>query len=77
MHGHQQTHAPFHSIWVKTEHINMCPPEKKGIIIQQYISDPDKPVPYTDKTTYTRPKEYMTGDQRFSERDQYVLSFKD
>lgn len=55
--------------------LNMCPPEKKESH-SEYISDPDKPVPYTDKTTYTRPKEYMTGDQRFSERRPDVLSFK-
>ena len=55
--------------------LNMCPPEKKESH-SEYISDPDKPVPYTDKTTYTRPKEYMTDDQRFSERRPDVLSFK-
>lgn len=42
----------------------------------EYISDPAKPVPYTDKTQYTRAKEYMTDDQRFAERRPDVLCFK-
>lgn len=42
----------------------------------EYISDPAKPVPYTDKTQYTRTKEYMTDDQRFAGRRPDVLCFK-
>ena len=42
----------------------------------EYISNPSKPVPYTDKITYSRQKEYMTDDQRFAERRGDVACFK-
>lgn len=42
----------------------------------EYISDPAKPVPYTDRTVYARPGEYMTADQRFAERRPDVACFK-
>ncbi|WP_125041395.1 CocE/NonD family hydrolase [Bacteroides faecalis] len=48
----------------------------KTISYSEYVSDPAKPVPYTDKTTYARAKEYMTDDQRFAERRPDVLCFK-
>lgn len=48
----------------------------KTISYSEYVSDPAKPVPYTDKTTYARSKEYMTDDQRFAERRSDVLCFK-
>ena len=41
-----------------------------------YISDPAKPVPYTEDVHFTRTREYMTDDQRFAERRADVLSFK-
>jgi uncharacterized protein len=31
----------------------------------EYVSDPAKPVPYTNATTISVPQEYMVGDQRF------------
>jgi putative CocE/NonD family hydrolase len=41
-----------------------------------YISDPAKPVPYTEDVHFSRTREYMTDDQRFAERRPDVLSFK-
>jgi putative CocE/NonD family hydrolase len=41
-----------------------------------YISDPSKPVPYTEDVHFARTREYMTDDQRFAERRPDVLSFK-
>ena len=41
-----------------------------------YISDPAKPVPYTEDVHFSRTNEYMTDDQRFAERRPDVLSFK-
>jgi putative CocE/NonD family hydrolase len=41
-----------------------------------YISDPVKPVPYTEDVHFTRTREYMTDDQRFAGRRPDVLSFK-
>jgi putative CocE/NonD family hydrolase len=42
----------------------------------EYISDPAKPVPYTEDVHFVRTREYMTDDQRFAERRPDVLSFK-
>lgn len=41
-----------------------------------YISDPAKPVPYTEDVHFKRTREYMTDDQRFAGRRPDVLSFK-
>ncbi len=42
----------------------------------EYISDPAKPVPYTEDVHFSRTREYMTDDQRFAERRTDVLTFK-
>ena len=40
-----------------------------------YISDPAKPVPYTEDVHNSRTREYMTDDQRFAARRTDVLCF--
>jgi len=42
----------------------------------EYISNPAKPVPYTDGINFSRTREYMTDDQRFAECRPDVLTFK-
>ncbi len=42
----------------------------------EYISDPAKPVPYTDEVHFERTREYMTDDQRFAARRPDVLVFQ-
>ncbi len=42
----------------------------------EYISDPAKPVPYTEDVHMERTREYMTDDQRFASRRPDVISFK-
>ncbi|MEO6303500.1 MAG: CocE/NonD family hydrolase, partial [Bacteroidia bacterium] len=41
-----------------------------------YISDPNKPVPYAEHVHLQRTKEYMTDDQRFAARRTDVLFFE-
>jgi putative CocE/NonD family hydrolase len=41
-----------------------------------YISDPAKPVPYTQDVQFNRTRNYMTDDQRFASRRTDVLSFE-
>lgn len=41
----------------------------------EYISDPSKPVPYTEDIHFSRTREYMTDDQRFASRRPDVISF--
>jgi len=40
-----------------------------------YVSDPTKPVPYTEDVHDRRTREYMTDDQRFASRRPDVLTF--
>jgi putative CocE/NonD family hydrolase len=42
----------------------------------EYISDPARPVPYTEDVHFARTREYMTDDQRFAGRRPDVLTFK-
>ena len=40
------------------------------------MSDPSKPVPYTEDVLTNRTREYMTDDQRFASRRTDVITFK-
>ena len=42
----------------------------------EYISDPAKPVPYTEDVHFSRTTAYMTDDQRFASRRTDVLTFQ-
>ena len=42
----------------------------------EYVSDPSKPVPYTEDVHFHRTREYMTDDQRFASRRPDVLVFE-
>jgi hypothetical protein len=50
------------------------PGAKSGF--SEYVSDPAKPVPYTEDVHFTRTRNYMTDDQRFAGRRPDVLTFK-
>jgi hypothetical protein len=53
--------------WTKTKAVTS---------FSEYLSDPAKPVPYTEDVHFGRTREYMTDDQRFAERRPDVLAFK-
>ena len=42
----------------------------------EYVSDPAKPVPYTEDVHFRRTNAYMTDDQRFASRRPDVLTFQ-
>ncbi|HST51702.1 MAG TPA: CocE/NonD family hydrolase [Pyrinomonadaceae bacterium] len=42
----------------------------------EYVSDPMRPVPYTQKTTLDYPHDFMTEDQRFAARRSDVLVYQ-
>jgi hypothetical protein len=42
----------------------------------EYVSDPAKPVPYTEDVHFNRTRSYMTDDQRFATRRPDVLAFR-
>jgi putative CocE/NonD family hydrolase len=45
-------------------------------IADTYISDPAKPVPYTEAVHFNRTRNYMTDDQRFASRRTDVLAYE-
>ncbi|HLP94720.1 MAG TPA: CocE/NonD family hydrolase [Saprospiraceae bacterium] len=51
-----------------------APAEAKGF--DQYVSDPSRPVPYTEDVHLRRTREYMTDDQRFASRRPDVLTYE-
>ncbi|MGE5353101.1 MAG: CocE/NonD family hydrolase [Acidobacteriota bacterium] len=50
-------------------------PVNKGASYDEYISDPNKPVPFTNEITTHMTREYMVEDQRFAERRSDVLTY--
>ena len=51
-----------------------APKENGGF--DEYMSDPDKPVPYTDGVHLNRTREYMIDDQRFASRRTDVMVYQ-
>ena len=51
-------------------------PQANESAFDEYISDPHKPVPYTDDIAFEMTKEYMTDDQRFAARRPDVLIYE-
>jgi putative CocE/NonD family hydrolase len=51
-------------------------PKAAGNSNDEFISDPNKPVPFVDGITGGMKREYMTGDQRFAERRNDVLTYQ-
>src|SRR5262249_14007097 len=54
------------------------PPSEKNDphAVDEYVSDPNKPVPYIDKINIGMAAEYMTADQRFASRRPDVLVYQ-
>lgn len=53
-----------------------APPKTQAPVYTEYISDPARPVPYTEDVHYIRTRDYMTDDQRFASRRCDVLTFE-
>jgi len=51
-------------------------PSVEGVVFDEYVSDPTKPVPFTQTITVRMPREYMTDDQRFAARRPDVLAYQ-
>ncbi|GAB4243701.1 MAG: CocE/NonD family hydrolase [Acidobacteriota bacterium] len=51
-------------------------PEAAGEAYDEYLSDPARPVPYTQEIQITRSIEYMVEDQRFAARRPDVLAYQ-
>jgi len=57
---------------------NGLSPKTPGIepAYDEYISDPQHPVPYTQDVHFNRTRDYMTDDQRFASRRPDVLTYE-
>ncbi|WP_210486990.1 CocE/NonD family hydrolase [Rufibacter aurantiacus] len=51
-------------------------PAAAGASFDEFISDPNKPVPFSEETTTGMTREYMTDDQRFASRRPDVLTYQ-
>jgi uncharacterized protein len=56
--------------------IEFYPPAENQNAYDEFISDPNKSVPYTETITTNRTIEYMTDDQRFASRRPDVLTYQ-
>ena len=65
----------FALTWHTPDRVGMQQKPNDENAFSEYISDPMKPVPYTDGVFGGRTREYMTDDQRFASRRPDVLSF--
>lgn len=51
-------------------------PAENGDVFDQFVSDPNKPVPFTASTAIGMTREYMTDDQRFAAQRPDVLVYQ-
>jgi hypothetical protein len=58
------------------EGLSFTKPTNTSNSFSEYVSNPAKPVPYTEDVHLKRTREYMTDDQRFASRRPDVLTFK-
>ncbi|MGD1043697.1 MAG: CocE/NonD family hydrolase [Bacteroidota bacterium] len=58
------------------ERLTYDPPLSNESSFDEFVSDPHKPVPYTEDIAFGMTKEYMTDDQRFASRRPDVLFYE-
>lgn len=72
-------HADGYLSWrdIPNDELASLPPNNaSNASYDEFISDPAKPVPFTDAIHHKMPSEYMTGDQRFASRRPDVLVYQ-
>jgi putative CocE/NonD family hydrolase len=68
--------APTSFYLADSGRLSMTRPAGEGVGFDQYVSDPAKPVPYTDEITHWYDPAFMLGDQRFASRRPDVLVYR-
>ena len=56
--------------------LSFDPPKDEVTSYDEYVSDPNKPVPFVNYVTQTVPQEYMVSDQRFAASRNDVLTYQ-
>jgi putative CocE/NonD family hydrolase len=56
--------------------LSFNPPTESGPAFDEYVSDPNRPVPFTSRISTGMPRTYMVEDQRFAARRPDVLVYQ-
>jgi uncharacterized protein len=56
--------------------LSFDPPKDEATTYDEYVSDPNKPVPFVNYVAQTVPQEYMASDQRFAASRNDVLTYQ-
>ena len=56
--------------------LSFDPPKQEATTYDEYVSDPNKPVPFVNYVAQTVPQEYMVSDQRFAASRNDVLTYQ-
>jgi hypothetical protein len=56
--------------------LSFDPPGNESPAFDEYVSDPNKPVPFVDYLSQSVPQEYMVSDQRFAASRTDVLTYQ-
>ena len=56
--------------------LSFTAPDTRGEAFDEYVSDPNRPVPFLNYTALGVPQEYMVGDQRFASTRPDVLVYQ-
>ena len=62
----------FHS----NNRLTFDPPQSSESSFDEFVSDPSRPIPYTEDIVFDMTKEYMTDDQRFTARRPDVVLYE-
>ncbi len=71
------SNAVSRAVWLGGDGaLTFSPPETGDAAFDQYVSDPNHPVPFTSRISTGMPREYMVEDQRFAARRPDVLVYR-
>ncbi len=71
-----QDAQPKQLYFAEKEQLSWDPPKGEKEAFDEFISDPNRPVPFTDDVALGMTRAYMTDDQRFAARDLMCWFFK-
>ncbi len=68
--------ASLRSLYLRADRrLSFDPPAEEGQAFDEYVSDPSRPVPYTNAMAVTMTREHMIDDQRFASARPDVLTY--
>jgi len=67
---------PLELYFAPKSQLTGTPPREQGAAFDEYVSDPARPVPYSETVSTVMAPEYMCADQRFASRRPDVLVYE-